>query len=386
MARPRMPIGQHGSVSYTTNANGSVTAYTRLRFPDGKLRPVKYTAASRAKADIGLEAKCREKSSYGGNSVQADMRMSELRDLFLKDREHKISDGSVTAYRSASKHIVERLGALSVVEAARPAVLQSFIDWLQENRGAGVAKTCKTVLSGMFSIAIRNDVLTHNPAKELDRIKQSRDRATDPIPLDKLHDVFAAMEGIPDLVRNDEVELLKFMCWTGLRVSEACGLCWDCVDLDAGEISVERQSHYSKGRGIVLKDSTKTEAGRRKIRLASYAVAMLRARKVWLADRENPHNLVFPLPWGAIRDEGLLNRHIRENREKLGCLDLRISSHSFRKVCSNTLNVLGASSREVADYIGHEKTQVTEAVYIRRYQNTEHSAHRLDECVELASI
>lgn len=387
MPRPRIPLGQHGEIWLTEpsdKTNGKWIAKCEYRGDDGRMHRMSRANKSREKARYKLETAFEEKVKQGGGSVTADMKLSRLLELYLEEKARTVKEGSMAAYKSSAKHIANRIGDLYVSEA-KPLVLQRFIDYVTENVGAGSAKTCKTILSGMFKIAVQNGALIHNPVAELDAVEQDKEDAADPIPLDKLGHVFDIISSTRAFVTNDEVDLLKLMAWTGLRVAEACGLCWDCVDLDAATIAVERQALRSKGRGIVLEDSTKTDAGHRKIHVAPFVVDMLRERQRFTAD-DNPLNLVFPNPRGGAHDKGTVQRHVRESRDRFDCGDLRISTHSFRKTCASVLDASGASSLEVADYLGHEKPDVTEKVYIRRFQHTQESAQRLESCGVLAGL
>ena len=70
--------------------------------------------------------------------------------------------------------------------------------------------------------------------------------------------------------------LATFMVLTGTRVSEACGLCWDAVDLESGMariIRTIRWDHWT--RQPTLEDCTKTEESMRILPLAADLKAML---------------------------------------------------------------------------------------------------------------
>ncbi|RYP98206.1 phage integrase [Bifidobacterium pseudolongum subsp. globosum] len=310
------------------------------------------------------------------------MLLRRLAELFLEEKAKKLTGGSVASYQSNVKTVVEGVGGLQIREAT-PMVLQRFIDGVVDVHGHGAAKTCKTVLSGMFKIAVKNGAINHNPVLELDSVKRPdtvEGRAADAIPLDGLHTVFTAIEGIPALVRNDEVDLCRFMVGAGLRVSEACGLQWDCVNLDDGEIRVERQAKRVVGEGMQVVPWVKTEASRRRIHIPMATVELLRVRKVRQCEDglPNPYDLVFPLPTGNIREGNLLDRHLRDNREALGYPELRFTSHSFRKTCASILEAQGASTLAIRDYLGHEDAVLTEKVYIARNLHTVQTAKTLD--------
>lgn len=389
MPRGRIPLGQHGEIWYEP-VGDRWRAVCRYRGMDGKLHKLPRMGDSRERARRNVEQAFSGLNLHVGGDVDDRMLLRRLTELFMEDKAGKLSDGSLAAYRSSVATIYTAIGGLQIREAT-PMVLQRFIDDVVSEHGHGAAKTCKTVLSGMFKIAVKNGAINHNPVLELDKVKRPDDaeeRAADSIPLDGLSAVFKAIECIPALVRNDEVDLCRFMVGTGLRVSEACGLQWDCVDLDTGEIRVERQAKRIAHEGMRVVPRVKTPASKRRIHVPAAVVDLLKARK----ERQqadglpNPHDLVFPLPTGNIREGNLLDRHLRDNRAALGYPDLNLTSHSFRKTCASILEAQGASTLAIRDYLGHEDEVLTEKVYIARNLHTVETAKTMDAWGGLAGL
>ena len=152
------------------------------------------------------------------------------------------------------------------------------------------------------------------------------------------------------------------------------------MDFDTGEIRVERQAERVKREGMRVVPRVKTPASKRRIHIPKATVELLAARK---ARQEadglpNPHNLVFPLPTGNIREGNLFEKHLRKNRAALGYPELVLTSHSFRKTCASILEAQGASTLAIRDYLGHEDAVLTEKVYIARNLHTVQTAKTLD--------
>lgn len=389
MPRERIPLGQHGKIHYE-QVGDKWNAVCRYRGMDGSFRSLKRVGASKERARRNLEQAFAGLNLHAGGDVDDRMLLRRLAELFLEEKAKRLTGGSVASYQSNVKTVVEGVGGLQIREAT-PMVLQRFIDGVVDAHGHGAAKTCKTVLSGMFKIAVKNGAINHNPVLELDSVKRPEDveeHKADAIPLDGLRTVFTAIETIPALVRNDEVDLCRFMVGAGLRVSEACGLQWDCVDFDTGEIRVERQAERVKREGMRVVPRVKTPASKRRIHIPKATVELLAARK---ARQEadglpNPHNLVFPLPTGNIREGNLFEKHLRKNRAALGYPELVLTSHSFRKTCASILEAQGASTLAIRDYLGHEDAVLTEKVYIARNLHTVQTAKTLDAWGGLADL
>jgi integrase len=70
----------------------------------------------------------------------------------------------------------------------------------------------------------------------------------------------------------------------GLRPGEALGLTWDDINFETNEITVSKQLQYVTKRGLMLRDSPKTDAGNRKVAMpAALAEILMDHRKNQLA-------------------------------------------------------------------------------------------------------
>ena len=376
MSRPRLPIGQPGSVSYEQNASGTWTAICRVRFMDGTFHKVKATDKSRIKAEIKLKSKCDAVSRQQTGGIGPDMTISRLADLYMADKANSRAQGTISTYESAMKHIRRKLGNLTIGETT-PMILQAFLNSVMESSGHGAASSCRSVLSGMMGMAVRNGAMRHNPVGEVERLRRpdKSKPGSDPIPLGELPAFLQKVESNARFRDNDEIDPIRFMILTGLRDGECFALCWDMVNLKKGEITIGRTVKREKGRGLYLQDNPKSESGNRTIRIPGEAVAMLKRRSRMDV---NPNNLVFPAPFGVIREVSLFGRHLRRERAMLGLDGLRITGHSFRKTCASILHVQGLADKDVADYLGQSDVATTQQVYIARNQKSADAARMLD--------
>ena len=82
-----------------------------------------------------------------------------------------------------------------------------------------------------------------------------------------------------DAAVGDPCELPIVMAvWLGLRRSEICGLCWDCVDLDGGKVTVRRTLVPDKDNQWILKEGAKNEGSQRTVKCPEYIMGKLRER------------------------------------------------------------------------------------------------------------
>ncbi len=115
----------------------------------------------------------------------------------------------------------------------------------------------------------------------------------------QLHQLRAALTYDDRAVARDLPDLIGFLMATGLRISEACGLSWNTVDLETGTIEVQAAAVRVRGRGLVVK-TTKTGTGTRTLELPRWCVGMLRERAARLdLVRGHGQHPVFPAPMGG---------------------------------------------------------------------------------------
>lgn len=375
MARPRLPIGSSGVINLKELPSGKWRARCRYRFKDGRFRQVERVAASKAKAEVAIKDALSDLAKTQANgAMKPSMRLSLLADKYMQHQREERSNGTVQVYESViDRHIKPRIGELTIGEA-QPAQLQAFVDAVVKDGGPGAAKTCRSVLSGMMSMAVMNGAVEHNPVMELDGIKLHGPIGSEAIPLDRLHEFVDKVKSDEALRMYDEADLYMFMLGTGFRIGEACGLCWDAVDFEKSTIDMRQITKRVKGKGMVLQDFGKTEKSSRTIKVPSYVMELLERRRK--SHRPNAYGLVFTTPLGEILDQSLVLRHMRAQREYLGFP--RLTSHSFRKTVATILDRRGMSARAIADYLGHSDPALTQKVYMAPHRRNAEAAKQLD--------
>ena len=88
-------------------------------------------------------------------------------DYFASDKFLKTADGTQRMYRSASKRVIAFFGQTDV-SAITTGVIAQFMDGMESKAQANL---CKAVISNALNLAVRYDMLQHNPAKEIERHK-----------------------------------------------------------------------------------------------------------------------------------------------------------------------------------------------------------------------
>lgn len=360
MARPRNPIGSHGIINIDEVEPGRFRARTRYRFSDGKARQVERFDTTGPKAENKLKKALMTIEADRGGELKPTTTLRALGQQFLASkRDLGRSEGTLETYGYAVEaHITKRIGDLTVAEA-KPERLQKFLTTIEKENGPGAAKNCRSALSGMLGIAVRNGAITHNPVRELERISNRGKKGSSAIPLAELPAFLQRVRADEYLIEKDTVELIEFMLSSGWRVAETCALDAASIDWKAGTATVEAINIRVKGQGIVRQPFAKTDKSGRATPLPKATMRLLKHRHERLSEFTT---LLFPTALMRPRDPSNTQREIRERRDALGYPDL--STHSFRKTAATILDKAGLSATEIADYLGHENPSMTQDVYM----------------------
>lgn len=379
MARPRNPIGSHGIIKIDEIIpKEKYRARTRYRFQDGKARQVERFGTSSAKAEHALKTALTTIENDRGGELKPTTTLRVLGQQFLAaKRDLGRSEGTLETYGYAvNAHITKSIGDLSATEAT-PERLQRFLTRVEKENGPGAAKNCRSALSGMMGLAVRNGAIPRNPVRELERINHRKQKGAEAIPLDELAGFLEKVRADELLVEWDTVELIEFMLASGWRVAEVCALEMSSVDFEQGTASVEAIAKRLPKIGMVRQPFPKTDASQRTTPLPAAAVALLARRR----DKLKGHSdLLFPTPLMRLRDPSNTQREIRDRREALGYPEL--STHSFRKTVATMLDNAGLSARDIAEYLGHANPSITQDTYMAKTTGSKKASETMQRSLD----
>ena len=364
MGRPPLALGTSGAIRcYRTDTGYRARALTRDY--DGRVRAVERRGKTKTAAEGALKLALRDRARISASGhITADSRVSSLADAWYAGLTD-LSPRTTEAYRDRlDKQILPGLGQLRIRELSI-GVLDRHLRLITENHGMATGRMCRSVLSGMCTLAARHDALQHNPVRALGPLSSKTRKAPRALTVPQLRHLRAALTYDDRAIARDLPDLVGFLMATGLRIGEACALDWDAVDLEAGSVEVRATAVRVRGRGLVIK-ATKTDAGARTLVLPDWCVAMLRDRAACIDSSESDRGgrPVFPAPLGGWRDPSNTQADLRDAFTTAG-LDW-VTSHVFRKTVATLMDQAGLSSRAAADQLGHANTSMTTDVYFGR--------------------
>lgn len=361
MGRPRTPIGQLGTVTVKQHGPREWVARGRYRAADGNLYEMQRRGRSRIAAEHALREAARDARSEAGSEVTRDSRVADLARAYLAARQPRVEPSTLRVYESVIRnHIVPDVGGLTLAEAT-VSRMQKFVDRVASDHGVGAARTTRKVISGMFALAVRSGAVDRNPVREVEGITGPRSGGAVALGANEVRRFLAVVSLDPWAIEHDLPSLIVFMAATGCRIGEACAVRWQDVDLETGTVTICGTVTRTAGVGLARKSKTKTAAGARTLALAPPLIGMLVERRV---THEATSGIVFPSPTGKLRDPSNTQHDLARLRDRLGFPGLKW--HSFRKGVATALKDAGVDPRDRADYLGHEKVNLTLDVYTAR--------------------
>ena len=169
--------------------------------------------------------------------------------------------------------------------------------------------------------------------------------------------------------------------YTGLRVAECYGLTWDCIDLENGIITVEKQMKTQDG--LVKLVSLKTVNARRKVfmpnELQKYLTELKEKTKQYeieyAAQRAQNEKFVINVdetkisslqlvntqPNGKIQTEWAIKHHARPLKEHY---KIEFKFHNLRHTYGTNLALLNTPAHILCNQMGHSKSSTTHKYYL----------------------
>ena len=315
------------------------------------------------------------------------MTVGEWLDIWTAEYLGGVKELTVSSYKSSIKtHIKPGLGAIKL-ESLSSHVIQGFYNRLlapAKDRKGLSPKTIKNVhgvLHKSLQQAVANGYIRLNPA---DSCVLPRAERKELKPLDE-QQITTFLQAI----RGHRLEdLFTVVLFTGMREGEALGLLWDCVDLNAGTITINKQlqKDFSKGSQYHLVATKNSKS--RTITVAPFVVNTL--RKVKLRQLENKIQL-----GGCWQDSGFvftdeLGRHLNRSTVynafkkvmvQIGSPETRF--HDLRHSYAVASIRSGDDIKTVQENLGHATAAFTLDVYGHvTEQMKKESAARMEQFIK----
>ncbi|WP_344112090.1 hypothetical protein [Kribbella alba] len=281
-------------------------------------------------------------------SAAVDVYIGKLNAMVKDD---KRSPGTPYTYQTQLKtNVLPRVGDVRLGEMTTP-LLDKVITAIKDEVGAVSAKTCKSVIAGVLSLAVRHGAIVSHPVRELGSIEAAPKTAPRAMTDQERQEWFVMLASDERANRADIPDLSLFLLATGLRISESLAVLWEQVDFEANEVEITSQINRVKGVGLVRR-RTKSRAGFRVLSLPSWAMAMLQRRFSAGVQLDAP---VFADALGGFRDPNNVRTDLRRARQPIGSEQRRELGRELQKIRREA----GLLQADVAQRLGWPKHKLS---------------------------
>lgn len=277
---------------------------------------------------------------------------SNPRDFFeewVKEKEFTTSVNTLVRYQAIVRNFLNHLGPL----AGKPLAdissreIERFRNHIAKSQSPSSANLNLKVIRSAFKKAVTQGLIPENPASNVETIKKSSAQTRRPFQLPELKKLL-------EVANCDWQTMILVGLYTGLRLSDCASLCWNQVDLQAGEITVE------------TKKTSRTQVLPMATPLMNHVAN--------LPSNDDPRSPLAPscfdLPSNALSNQfyelmttaGLVKKRTHQ-KSKNGLSGSRQASglgfHCLRHTATSLLKNAGVSDVVARDIIGHESAAIS---------------------------
>ena len=326
----------------------------------------------------------------------AKMTLSDWMDLWYKEYTFDKKYSTLKGYKAQiNKHIRPGIGKYNLSQL-NPMILQRFFNHLSEPNEKGKVLSPKSIknvyiiLSGILEQAVENEMISKNPCKKV-KLPKVYNKQITPLTDKQVKDFL-------EIISTDEIygTILRVIVFTGLRLGEAMGLTWDCVDFEKGALNINKQLQRrpQKDGGSTL---TSVKSGKPrilkpapfvmqllKIRYTEQIMQKQRSEDLWLAwsnEEEHKKALVFTNLQGGYLIPKRVYLHFKSAAVAIGAPDARV--HDLRHTYAVLSLQNGDDIKTVQENLGHASAAFTLDVYGHVSDRMKkESANRMEEYIK----
>lgn len=256
-----------------------------------------------------------------------------------------LSTGHVTNYESKWRIHVAPSWADRRLDDVRHSEVAAWAAELAAGTSPSVARQALQVLSGVYALAVRDNLVAANPAAGV-TVRTPPPRQGRPLTWQQIQQLAAACG--PDAV------VVRTLAFTGIRWGELAGLRVRDLNVARARLTVARSVGE---RGGVLEIGT-TKTG--KVREVGVPPALL-VELVQLAGDRDPDDPLLPAARGGIRRHSRFYKRFTQATAQLGLGDLR--PHDLRHTAATLAIQSGADVKVVQRMLGHASATLTVDLY-----------------------
>ena len=350
---------------------------------DGKRRRVEKGGFATKKEAEEAGAKAQVSLARGNVAILSEkISVKDFLAEWLTKKEKELRPTTATRYRAALKAPAAFFGDKSL-QKLRPRDVEALMQDLAKRglaRGT-IGKTLTTLKDALSYAVFPLELIQGNPAQYIKVPKNAPAKVIERVVIrqDKLDELLTAYPF------GNQLHLPIVIAYhTGMRMGEVLGLCWDCVDLSAGTITVARQLGYTTATGYYFGEP-KTATSKRTIPIDGELIALLKRWKRQQAQNELECgggyfysyegtkgelwqvSKVEPPEKGFVRRELVCThgngKRVPHDTLRAGLRQHGVNSHSLRHTHATLCAENGAPIKGLAGRLGHTNISITANLY-----------------------
>jgi integrase len=212
-------------------------------------------------------------------AASSQMRVKEACEFWLAGQKSKVANSSLVRSTAAVGHINQHLGDSRLHELSALAVQ----DTLRRMDSSGVSVSMQRYVLGRVRSVLRRCQHLGLVATNVAQVAEMPEKAKS-----QVHPL--SVSQVAALLKEAEGDPYEAMYWlaldSGARQGELWALTWPDVDLEGGEVFINKNLRNVRGRLSV--EPAKTDGSKRRIKLTAKTVAKLRAH-----GSVSPHGLTY---------------------------------------------------------------------------------------------
>ena len=344
-----------------------------------------------AKTAKELEEKKKLKEQKVREAVKVDERIKTVSDLcleWLSVVKPDIAPSTYDAYENAYKRIIDfdgyDLGNKQLPKLI-PDMIETFLYALAKRYSKGSIDKSWTVIKQSILYGQKKGYISS--ALRLDDVKKPKEIN---VAVKKKDIQFIIEEDMEILYKESKrltsrntplygtaAQVVVFIMYSGLRVSEAVGLKWQYVEPEYKRIVVKESSQKIVARDkegnavmngehktyVQIQKNTKTESGERVIPLPPRAREVLQSMD-FMHPNHRPSDHVFLTDVNKPYDRRQIERTLSRMMKNAGLFDKGYTPHSLRHGYGSILLSKGVDIKTVSVLLGHKDVSTTYNIYI----------------------
>lgn len=257
--------------------------------------------------------------------------------------------------RLFQNRILPAIGNYKVDKVTKRDVQKCADEW-------GKHQSCKkwiNFIKRVYRYAHRKDFTSHDPTKDVKIPEPQKKNKNEKLfyETEELERFIKALEAYDNLQAETFLRLLFF---TGIRRGEGLALKWKYVDFENNEIqiehSTERVEDEETGQSYMRIGPPKNLASYRTINVDDKTMDLLKEMYQYKINER-----VFNSENGGLLSDGKPRKWLRSVAKKAGLEPIKV--HASRHTHASLLFELGATTKDVQERLGHEKSETTMNIY-----------------------